>query len=220
MNKMYEPDAAKPESAGSTADVSVRDAEMGSREAGVSVRDAVLEDAPRILEIYGHYIKKTVVTYEYDIPTLEEFTGRMKDTMQKYPYLVILQDGQIKGYAYARAYIGRAACDWSCETTVYLDPEATGHGLGSRIYQELENALREMGILNMYAAVAWPQQEDEYLNENSALFHEAYGFRKIGHFRNCGYKFGRWYDLLWLEKIIGEHCAEQAPVISYPELKR
>ncbi len=184
----------------------------------ILIRDAVPEDAERILEIYSYYIENTAVTYEYAKPSLDDFAARMKHIMEKYPYLVILKDGRIEGYAYARAYIEREACDWSCETTVYLDHNSTGFGLGSKLYQALEEALQKMGIINMYAAVAWPREEDEYLNENSARFHKMFGFREIGHFRSCGCKFGRWYDLLWLEKKLGEHRTGQDPVISYPDL--
>ena len=87
------------------------------------IRDASLEDAERILEIYGYYVKNTAITFEYDVPTLPEFQERIKNTRKRYPYLVIEQDGIIQGYAYAGAFIGRAACDWSCETTVQFRKE-------------------------------------------------------------------------------------------------
>lgn len=77
----------------------------------IVVRDATLEDAERILEIYNYYVKNTAITFEYDAPSLEEFQKRMETTMQRYPYLVILKDGHIEGYAYAGAFVGRAAYD-------------------------------------------------------------------------------------------------------------
>lgn len=69
-----------------------------------------------------------------------------------------------------------------------------------------------MGVLNLYACIGYPKVEDEYLNKNSAQFHEHLGFRLCGTFENCGYKFNRWYDMIWMEKIIGEHTDDQAPV--------
>lgn len=185
----------------------------------VTVRNAALEDAGRILEIYDYYVKNTAITFEYETPSLEEFKGRMERTMRRYPYLVILQDGHIEGYAYAGAFIGRAACDWSCETTVYLDRSARQRGLGRTIYEALEKALHDMGILNLYAYVAWPEHDDEYLTANSAGFHAHLGFVKVGEAHSCGYKFGRWYNMIWMEKIIGEHKAEQSPIIRCPELR-
>ena len=91
----------------------------------ITIRNATLADAPRILEIYAYYVEHTVITFEYDVPSLAEFEGRMRDIMQKYPYLVIERDGRIEGYAYAHAFVGRAAYDWAAELTIYLDHDAS-----------------------------------------------------------------------------------------------
>ena len=139
--------------------------------------------------------------------------------MKKYPYLVIEQDGKIEGYAYAHAFVGRAAYDWSSELTIYLDPNARKGGLGRRLYEELADRLKKMGILNLYACIGYPQVEDEYLTKNSAEFHAHLGFELVGTFHNCGYKFDRWYDMVWMEKIIGEPHAGQPAVKSYSEIK-
>ena len=186
--------------------------------AGFRIRPAVLSDAERILEIYGHYILNTAVTFEYEIPSAEDFRGRMRKSMQRYPYLVAEKDGQVLGYAYARALIERPACDWACETTVYLDYAACKTGIGRAIYSALEDALRAMGITNLYASIAYPEIEDEYLTRNSAAFHSHMGFREVGRFHNCGRKFGRWYHLIWVEKIIGEHSPDQKPVRPFDTL--
>lgn len=77
----------------------------------ISIRNASLDDAPRILEIYSYYVERTVITFEYTVPSLAEFEGRMRRTMEKYPYLVIEKDGRIEGYAYAGPFVGRAAYD-------------------------------------------------------------------------------------------------------------
>lgn len=178
----------------------------------VMVRNAEMEDAGRILEIYSYYVKNTAISFEYDVPTLLEFQKRMKHTMKRYPYLVAGRDGKIEGYAYAGAFVERAAYNWSCEMTVYLDRTAQKCGLGRKLYESMEEKLREMGILNLYACIAYPELEDEYLNRNSAEFHAHLGFKEVGKFQKCGYKFGRWYDMIWMEKMIGEHCSVQAPV--------
>ena len=137
----------------------------------ITVRDAKLEDAARILEIYAYYVEHTVISFEWDVPSLEEFENRMRDIMKKYPYLVIERDGKIEGYAYAHAFVGRAAYDWSSELTIYLDPNARKGGLGRRLYEELADRLKKMGILNLYACIGYPQVEDEYLTKNSAPLH-------------------------------------------------
>ena len=84
----------------------------------ITIRNATLADAPRILEIYAYYVEHTVITFEYDVPSLAEFEDRMRAIMQKYPYLVIERDGRIEGYTYAHAFVGRAAYDWAAELTI------------------------------------------------------------------------------------------------------
>ena len=188
--------------------------------ADITVRNATLADAPRILEIYAYYVEHTVITFEYTVPSLAEFEGRMRHTMEKYPYLVIEKDGRIEGYAYAGAFVGRAAYDWACELTIYLDPEARKRGLGRALYGAMEKALGAMGVLNLYACIGYPREgDDEYLSTNSADFHAHLGFEKIGTFTACGYKFGRWYDMIWMEKIIGQHRAGQANIVPFTDVK-
>ncbi|HCT90645.1 MAG TPA: GNAT family N-acetyltransferase [Lachnospiraceae bacterium] len=171
----------------------------------VTVRDSRPEDAERILEIYAYYVTHTAISFEYDIPALSEFRARMANTMKRYPYLVVEQGGTIQGYAYAGTFVGRAAYGRSCELTIYLDHTARKRGLGRALYEALEDRLRRMGILNLYACIGYPETDDPYLTKNSAEFHAHLGFSVAGKFHKCGYKFGRWYDMIWMEKIIGEH---------------
>lgn len=178
----------------------------------VWLRPAKLGDAEQLLAIYTYYVEHTAISFDYIAPTLEEFQRRMEKTMERYPYLVLEAEGQVWGYAYAGPFVGRAAYDWCCELTIYLHPQATKRGWGRLLYQELEMRLREMGILNLYACIGYPESDDEYLTRNSAYFHAHLGFSQVGFFQNCGYKFGRWYHMVWMEKIIGEHGAGQPPV--------
>lgn len=171
----------------------------------IIIRNAVPQDARALLDIYGPYVKNTAISFEYEVPSVEEFQKRIENTTKKYPYLIAEEDNQILGYAYAGAFYGRAAYDWSVETTIYLAPSATKKGVGRLLYKSLEEKLKGMGILNLYACIAYPDEEDEYLDKNSALFHEHMGYQKVGEFHKCGYKFGRWYSMIWMEKIIGEH---------------
>lgn len=176
------------------------------------IRDARASDAPRLLEIYAWYVERTAVTFEYVTPTLEEFRGRIEQTTRKYPWLVAEEDGRVVGYAYAGTFKGRAAYDWSCETTVYLDREAWGRGLGRALYGALEAALGEMGIRNLYACISWSDTEDEILTQDSPRFHERMGFTLAGRYRQCASKFGRWFDMVWMEKHIGPHEPNPAAV--------
>ena len=182
---------------------------------GILIREATPEDAPLLLEIYAYYVERTAITFEYDVPSVKEFRDRILHTKEKYPYLVIEEDGVIRGYAYAGVFKGRAAYDRSCEMTIYLDREAagrgpgSGRGLGRKLYEALEEELKARGILNLYACIGVPAENagaDEYLDHNSEQFHAHMGYTTVGTFHLCGYKFGRWYNMIWMEKMIGEHC--------------
>ena len=186
----------------------------------ITIRDAVLEDGAHILDIYDYYTTHTAISFEWETPSLEEFQERMRRIMRRYPYLVAEQGGKIQGYAYAGPFVGRAAYDWCCELTIYLDPDARKCGIGRMLYEALEQRLKAMGILNLYACIGYPEQEDEYLTKNSADFHAHLGFQEVGCFHNCGYKFNRWYHMIWMEKIIGAYEGNQPPVKPYPELKK
>ena len=184
----------------------------------ISLRAAEPFDAERLLEIYAYYVENTAISFEYAVPDVAEFRERIERTRKRYPYLVAEVDGVVQGYAYAGPFVGRAAYDWSCETTIYLAPAARKRGYGRLLYTALERELHRMGILNLYACIGYPATEDAYLDKNSAEFHAHLGFTKVGEFHNCGYKFGRWYDMIWMEKIIGVHGPDQPPVQSCPSL--
>lgn len=172
---------------------------------GLTVREARPDDAQALLDIYAYYVENTAITFEYDVPTVSEFRSRIENTLKKYPYLVAERDGDTVGYAYADVFKGRAAYDRSCELSVYVRHGLTRGGVGKALYTELEKKLKAMGMLNLYACIAYPEKEDEYLTRNSAEYHEHLGFVTVGRFHKCGYKFRRWYDMIWMEKIIGEH---------------
>ena len=166
------------------------------------IRSVKLEDAERLLEIYSYYVENTAISFEYVTPSLEEFRERITTITKKYPYLVLEEEGVIMGYSYAGVFKGRAAYDHCCETTIYLDRDSKGKGYGRALYEALENALKEIGIKNLYACIGDPETEDEYLTKNSEHFHSHMGYTKVGEFHKCGYKFGRWYNMIWMEKMI------------------
>lgn len=169
------------------------------------IRTVTVDDAEQLLAIYSYYVENTAITFEYVPPTLAEFKDRISNTLKKYPYLCILKEGTILGYAYAGPFHTRAAYQWTAELAIYLAPDARKCGLGRMLYDTLESRLKEMGILNLYACIGYPRTEDEYLTQNSSQFHEHMGYTTVGEFHNCGYKCGRWYDMIYMEKIIGEH---------------
>ena len=171
----------------------------------VTIRSASIYDTEAILKIYTHYVKNTAISFEYEVPTVDAFRGRICHTLEQYPYLVAEQDGVIIGYAYGSQFHERAAYRHCAEVSIYIDAEARKCGVGRMLYEALEEALKTQGILNLYACIAYTEVEDEYLNNNSAQFHAHLGYKEVGRFHKCGYKFNRWYDMIWMEKLIGEH---------------
>ena len=168
------------------------------------IRSATPDDASAILGIYAYYVEKTAISFEYDVPSEDEFRERITNTLKRYPYFVLEDDGVIRGYAYAGVFKDRAAYDRSCEVTIYVDRDYKGKGYGRVLYESLEKALRKTEITNLYACIGDPIEEDEYLTRDSEHFHQHMGYTMIGEFHKCGYKFGRRYNMIWMEKIISE----------------
>lgn len=185
----------------------------------IQIRIASADDAKALLEIYTPYVEKTAITFEYDIPTLQEFENRINRTLKNYPYLVAEQNGELLGYAYTGPFVGRAAYGWSAEVSIYLKETKRKMGIGRRLYDALEQISKAQNILNLNACIGYTETEDEHLTNNSMEFHAHMGYTLVGRFHNSGYKFGRWYDMIWMEKLIGEHSDNPLPVIAFPALE-
>ncbi len=184
----------------------------------IKIRVANMSDADELLKIYAPYVEETAITFEYEVPSVEEFKNRITQILQKYPYLVAEVDGKAIGYAYANTFKDRQAYDRVVETTVYIAKDQRKKGIGRSLYVALEKILKAQNITNMYACVACTKNEDEYLTNNSVDFHSHIGFKTIGEFHSCGYKFNRWYDMVWMEKIIGEHLCCSKEFVPFPNL--
>ena len=184
----------------------------------IKIRTAVPEDAVALLEIYAPYVEHTAISFEYEVPSVEEFRERIVNRLEKYPYLVAEVDGKMLGYAYTSPFVGRAAYGWSAETTIYLREDCRKMGVGRALYEALEKVSKAQNILNLNACIGYPREEDEYLTMNSVKFHEHMGYQMVGMFHNSGYKFGRWYHMVWMEKLIGEHKDKPKRVIPFREL--
>lgn len=175
------------------------------------IRVVTENDAPRLLEIYSHYVLNTAVTFEYDVPSLEEFRGRIRGTLGAYPYFAAERNGELVGYAYAGRFHPRKAYDYAAEASIYVDKFAHGQGIGRELYTALEEALRMQNVIKLIACIAAAENEDEYLTRNSVDFHAHMGFTEVGRFRDCGYKFGRWYDMLYMEKQLVKQLSDNPP---------
>jgi len=172
---------------------------------GMKIEKVSLSDAKELLTIYGPYVEKTAVSFEYDVPQVEEFEKRIAEIGGRYPYIKAVEEGEILGYAYANTFKSRPAYDRAVEVTVYVKEDRRKQGVGRALYGALEKALCDMGILNMNACITFPEIEDGYLTKDSFNFHGKMGFSLVGRFSKVGYKFGNWYDVIWMEKSIGEH---------------
>ena len=191
-------------------------------DASFRFRIATPDNAPALLAIYAPYVENTAISFEYAVPSVEEFRRRIDNVQQKYPYLVAEdENGRLLGYAYTHTFIAREAYDHCAESTIYLALDARKHGLGKRLYRALEEFSLAQNIYNLYACIGEPQGEgDEYLTDNSIRFHEYLGFRRIGVFTRSGYKFGHWYNMSWAEKLLMEHPKHPEPVIPFPQLDK
>lgn len=179
----------------------------------ISILDVHISDSDELLKIYEPYVLNTAITFDYEVPTSEQFKKKIENISKKYPCLkAVYSDGTILGYAYAGVFKDRKAYDWSVETTIYLRMDMKRQKVGTMLYESLETRLKEMGILNMNACIALAKVEDEHLTNASVHFHEALGFQKVGVFHDSGYKFNTWYDMIWMEKMIGDHLSNQPDV--------
>ena len=188
----------------------------------IRIRAAVPEDAEKLLAIYAPYVTETAVTFEVAVPSAEEFRSRIKHTEEKYPYLAAVRGGEILGYTYLSGFQERVAYSWSVETSIYVRKEARRQGIGAGLYTALEEAARRMHLTNFNACIAVPAGEnsavDPHLNRSSELFHARLGYRLVGEFHDCAYKFDRWYDMIWMEKSLGNHPVPPEPVLPAREV--
>lgn len=160
----------------------------------MNIRKVDLEDAAQIAEVYNYYIQNTHQTFETEPLSAEEMRERIAEIVEKYPYVVAEEDGEIWGYAYATQFKLRQAYAYSAEVSIYVKNAAKQKGIGTRLYEKLFDELAETNIHAMVAGISLP-------NDASVKFHEKLGFTKVAHFRQIGYKLGRWVDVGYWELI-------------------
>ncbi len=184
------------------------------------IRTATPDDAKSILKIYSYYVENTAITFEYKTPEISIFKKRIESTLKNYPYIVAENNNKIIGYAYTGAFVGREAYNHSAEVSIYVDKDLTKSGTGKKLYNVIEKISVKQNIFNLNACIAVPETDDEFLNRNSISFHEHMGYRFVGEFYKCGYKFGRWYNMAWLEKIIMNHVQNPEPFKAFSEMEQ
>ena len=161
-----------------------------------TVRAVTPADAGAVAAIYNHYVLQTVVTFEEEPVTSDEMSRRIDEVRAgSLPWFVAERAGAIAGYAYASRWRARSAYRFSSEVTVYLAPEQGRRGIGSALYAELLSALRGSGQHAAIGGIALP-------NDASVALHEKFGFKKVAHFEQTGFKFNRWIDVGYWELIL------------------
>ena len=159
------------------------------------IRDVKPADATQIVEIYNYYILNSTVTFEEEAVAVADMEGRIADITVKYPWLVFELEGKVVGYAYASAWKSRCAYKYSVETTVYLKNGFSGKGIGSELYTELLARLQKLSLHGIIGGVAIP-------NDGCIALHQKFGFEKVAHFKEVGFKFDKWIDVTYWEKIL------------------
>jgi phosphinothricin acetyltransferase len=175
------------------------------------IRLADLGDAGSLLDIYAPYILNTDFSFEYIVPSLEDFTLRLEEIMSVLPCLVYEEDGETRGYAYAAKFRSRAAYRWDVELSIYLSESIHGRGTGSRLLSALLELLRALGYLTVYACITLPNPKSVSLCEKS-------GFSSVGVMHGSGFKRGQWHDVLWLEKRLAPLPSNPVPPRSIHEI--
>jgi phosphinothricin acetyltransferase len=161
----------------------------------MTIRHCLPSDAARICEIYNHYVRETVITFEEEPVAESEMASRIREIGARWTWLVAEDGGTVAGYAYASAWKTRSAYRYSVESTVYIAPEQTRRGFGLLLYRALIAALGALNIHYVTGGIALP-------NPASVALHERLGFRKIGHFSEVGFKLDRWVDVGYWELIL------------------
>lgn len=160
----------------------------------MNIRQIQPEDSLQIAEIYNYYIENSHSTFETEAITVEEMRKRIGEITKKYPFFVVEENGEIFGYAYANQYKSRCAYSSSVEVSVYVRNGCGGRGIGAKLYEKLIAEILQTEVHAVIAGISLP-------NEASIKLHERFDFEKVAHFREVGFKFGKWIDVGYWELL-------------------
>jgi phosphinothricin acetyltransferase len=177
------------------------------------IRLATPADAQSVLDIYAPIVRETIISFEYDVPTVEEMADRIAEKVQRYPWLVYERDGQMMGYAYAGTWRARKAYSWVVESTIYVHPAAHRTGIARALYSTLFDLLRLQGYCQVMGGIALP-------NDASVVFHEALGFTPVGIYRKVGHKQDRWVDVGWWQLELDASTEAPQPPLTIDEARQ
>lgn len=170
------------------------------------IRTASPSDAAGVLAVYAPYVEQTTVSFEVDVPSVEEYAQRIEHKLAATTFIVLVdkETGHIAGFAYNGSFRERPAYDWASEISIYLSPEHQGRGLGSILLETLESLMRAQGVVMSEACITSS-------NAPSIAFHAKHGYAFCGEHHACGYKLGTWLDVTWMEKQLNKPTAHPVP---------
>ena len=187
----------------------------------MKIRVATTADAERIAEIYAPYVTDTAISFELTAPSADDMRSRIAATLQNYPYLVAEDDdGTVIGYSYAGRFRPREAYIHSVEMSVYVDKARRQSGIGRALYEKIEEILLKQNIYVVYANITFTDDpSDTHVNDDSVRFHRKLGYELVGKHHECGYKFGNWYGVCWLEKNLSKRPETVKDFIPFSDLE-
>ena len=175
------------------------------------IRQAMNTDSQPMLDIYAPVIEKTATSFEFTVPTVEEFQYRVSKILEQLPWLVCTNGPSVAGYAYAGSHRSREAYQWSAELSVYIDPLYHRRGIARALYTALAGILKLQGFYTALAGITLP-------NDTSVGFHEAFGFKPVGIYHNVGHKFGRWHSVGWWEYQLQPYKSDPVPPVTIKDI--
>lgn len=158
----------------------------------MNIRKVIINDSIQIASIYNYYIKNTVITFEEEPVNEIGIASRIESISSKFPFLIIEENNKILGYAYATGWRVRSAYKFSAEVTIYMHHKASGKGLGSKLFSVFIDEMKKTEVHVLVGGIALP-------NEASIALHENFGFKKVAHFEDIGFKFGKRIDVGYWE---------------------
>ena len=178
----------------------------------MTIRLAPERDAEQVRDIYAPFCLATPVSFETDVPTIDEMRQRIAKTLEFLPWLVCEHDGRILGYAYASRHRERAGYRWSVDVSVYVREGHRRSGIGRALYSSLFAIVRLQGFYNILAGITLP-------NPASVALHESMGLRLLGVYQGIGFKCGQWHDVGWWQLAVRERDAEPEEPIAFPLIR-
>lgn len=159
----------------------------------IVIRPALDTDVDALLKIYAPYVEGSSISFEYELPSVEEFSQRLAKYRSRWQWLVAEIDGDVVGYAYGSPHRERAAYQWSVDVSAYVKANSHGLGIGRELYRHLLQDLASKGYRQAFAGIAQP-------NVKSVALHRSLGFELLGVYKSVGFKHGQWHDVAWYQR--------------------